>query len=277
MSTHVTVERPVDVVGRVDVPARRLPVALVLAGHEGVRIVRHPLAVAALLAVVATLVAASRDSAYDAFVTVTTATTWFYGVAVFFVAHLLATRDRRAGLAELVGTTPAPAATRVAALCGAAFVPTALSVAVVAVADAVLTSLDSYAFQADPSFWHLATGPLTVLGGALLGTAVGRWTAVPGAGVVVMVALVLANAWLNGRPEALHLLGPYVSWPVWTDGDWAGLYTGSPGWHVGYLVALCALAGAGCFLREDVARWRVLGAGGAAAALAVVAGVAQLP
>jgi hypothetical protein len=52
---------------------------------------------------------------------------------------------------------------------------------------------------------------------------------------------------------------------------------GSPAWHAAYLVALCATAACGSFLRETGRPWRVLGLGAVLTALAVVPAVAQLP
>jgi hypothetical protein len=263
---------------RVSYQPRRLalPVALVLGMREGRRIVLHPLFLAGLaLFAVALYTTAHGRGARGAFELVTDVPTFFHGVLTYFAAHLVASRDRRAHSGELLAAAPTPASGRVAALCVAALVPAAVCAGYVLTLHAWNLARDVYVVA--PSAWHLAHGPLTLLGAALLGTMVARLTAVPGAPLLVMVAMVAACMWLDERP-LLQTLSPFTTWPVWAaDEAWAGLHPGSAPWHVGYLASLCAMAATGAFLREAHHRLRVLGIGGVCTAAAVVTGLLQLP
>jgi hypothetical protein len=98
--------------------------------------------------------------------------------------------------------------------------------------------------------------------------------------LLVMVSMVLVNAWLDGKPETTGLLATYVTWPEYGTGPgsaWSGIQPGSAPWHVAYLVGLCCMAAAGAFLRAARRTWLVLLAGAAATAGTVAAGLAQLP
>ena len=252
------------------------PVPLVLGLQEGVRIVRHPISVTGLSLLVVLSVVESGDHARDAFETIASAPTFFYGVFVYFAAHLVASRDRRSHSRELLAATPVPPTGRVAGLCLAALVPAAVALGFVLVVHAI--SLTRGIYVEPPSVWHLAQSPLTVLGGALLGIMVARLTRVPGMALLVMIVMFVANAWVNEHPATIRPLGTFMAWVVWApDGAWAGLHSGSAAWHVGYLAALCAMAATGAFLAEARRTWRVLLAGAGFTALAVVAGWAQLP
>lgn len=256
---------------------RAWPVPVVLGLQEGRRIALHPLSLVGAALVLAVFLTQSREGARDAFETVVGLPTFFYGVLVFFAAHLVASRDRRSGTTELLAPLPSAATARVAALCVAALVPTAVCVAFVLVADEVTAADGLYAVA--PSAWHLAQPPLTVLGAALLGTMVARLTSVPGVALLVMVAMVLVDAWLDSRPD-VGLLSTYVIWPEYGPGGstaWWGIQPGSAPWHVAYLASLCGMAASGAFLREARRTWLVLLVGAACTACAVGTGIAQLP
>lgn len=256
---------------------RPVPPALVLGWQEGRRLALHPVSILGLGALLVTMLAFADDGAREAFDNVTAMPTWFYGVAVYFAAHLVATRDRRAHSGEWLAALPASTRVRVTGLCLAALVPTAICTAVVAVGHAVLLSTESYFIA--PTFWHLAQAPVTVLGAALLGTMVARWTSVPGAALLVMVVMVLVDAWLNSRPETVQTLATYVPWTAWPQSGtaWAGLIDGSPAWHVAYLLSLCGMAAAGAFLRGTGLTRPALLAGAAMTLAAVATGLLQLP
>ena len=219
----------------------------------------------------------TADGAREAFDAVTALPTWFYGVAVYFAAHLVASRDRRAHAGEWLAALPSTARARVTALCLAALVPTAVCAVVVAVGHSVLLSTQEYFIP--PTSWHLAQAPVTVLGGALLGTMVARWTSVPGVALLVMTSMVLVDAWLNNRPQTVQTLATYVPWTAWPESGtaWAGFIGGSPAWHVAYLLALCGMAASGAFLRGVGATRAALVAGGLFTLAAVLTGLAQLP
>ena len=255
---------------------RPLPVPVLLGLHEGRRIVLHPVALAGFVLMLVVTFSESTNGPRDAFELLSTGPTFFYGVFTYFAANLVASRDRRAGSGELLAVAPSPATTRVAGLCVAALLPALVCAVYVGVGDAVLSAQGAY--EVEPTVWHLAQGPLTVLGAALLGIMVARLTAVPGVALLVMLAMVAYDAWLSEASFALQPLATYVSWARWGAGSaWYGLEPGSVAWHDAYLLALCAMAACGAFLREAGNRWRVLGVGAALTALAVVPALAQLP
>lgn len=267
MTTAVLAARPA---------AGALPLSVVLGLQEGARIVRHPIALLGLLYTAVTVLVVGDNGPRDAFDVLSVGPTFSYGVLVYFAAHLVATRDRRACTTELLSATPAPVTHRVAGLCVAALLPAAVCAGFVAGVHVMQTARDLYVVA--PGVWHLVQAPLTVLGGALLGIMVSRWTTLPGAALLVMVAMVAANVRISNAGGSLGPLGTQVSWAVWGDGrEWVGLHPGSPAWHAGYLAALCAMAATGAFLRAATHTWRVLAIGAGFSAVAVVTGVLQLP
>jgi hypothetical protein len=258
-------------------PVAALRVAAQLAVPEAWRLIRHPVAVAGLalhLTVVATM---ADNGPRDAFDVSATGSTFFYGVFVYFAANLVATRNRRARSRELLGPLSAGEHERTLALCLAALGPALLN-AVVVLATHLMLELRGL-YEVHPTFGHLAQGPLTVLGGALLGLMVARWAPYPGTALVVMVGMFAYNIWLSndGTGEG-GLLGTYVSWARYGPGTvWYGVHPGSPAWHDAYLLALCGMAASGALLRTTPRRWRVLWAGAACTAAAALTGWAQLP
>jgi hypothetical protein len=258
-------------------PVPSLRVAAVLAAPEAWRIVRHPVALAGLTLHLVLFASVADNGPRDAFEVISTASTFFYGVFVFFAANLVATRIRREGSRELLAPLAAGEHERTLALCLASLGPTLLNVVVTA-AGYLMLELRGL-FEVHATFWHLAQGPLTVLGAALLGVMVARWAPYPGMALVVMVAMFAWNIWLsNDAGGDGGLLGTYVSWAVYGPGTaWYGLHPGSPAWHAAYLAALCGMAAAGAVLRTSPRPWRVLPVGAVLTAAAVVTGWAQLP
>ncbi len=258
-------------------PVAALRVAAQLAVPEAWRIIRHPVAVAGLALHLTAVASIADNGPRDAFDVSATGSTFFYGVFVYFAANLVATRNRRARSGELLGALPAGEHERTLALCLAALGPALLNTAVVLATHAVLELRGLY--EVHPTLGHLVGGPLTVLGGALLGVMVARWAPYPGTALVVMVGMFAYNIWVsNDGTGDGGLLGTYVSWARYGPGpDWYGVHPGSPAWHAAYLAALCGMAAAGALLRTTHRPWRVLWAGAACTAAAVVAGWAQLP
>lgn len=255
---------------------RSWPVPVVLGVQEGVRIARHPLSLigAALLVVLVAVV--GDNGTRDAFDVLSTGPTFFYGVFVYFAANLVASRDRRARSGELLEVAPSPATDRVAALCVAAAVPALVCTAFVLLVHAMNLARELYLVA--PGGWHLAQGPLTVLGGALLGIMVARLTSVPGAALLVMVAMFAWNVWVSNHSSDIQTLGTFMAWPLWAPHpEWVGMEAGSPAWHDAYLASLCALAATGAFLRESRRPWLVVVLGAMLTAAAVLTGWLQLP
>lgn len=237
---------------------------------------RHPIALVGLPLMTVLVVMVGDNGSRDAFEVPSTGPTFFYGVFVYFAANLVASRDRRAHSGELLAAAPTARSARVAGLCVAALVPALVCVAFVLVVHSLQSARGLH--EVTPGVWHLAQGPLTVLGGALLGIMVARLASIPGAALLVMVAMVAFNVWVSNHPQEIQPLGTYVSWASWAEHpNWAGMEPGSPAWHDAYLAALCAITATGAFLREAANRTRVLAIGAVFSAVAVVTGVLQLP
>ena len=259
-------------------PPHILPVARDLAVSEALRFVRHPLTLLAAVLFCAMIVVSSGEgpgSGYDGLVT---GPTFFLGVFSYFAANLAATRPHRSAALDEHASFPAPAVARTAGLCLAALGPALL-------AAALMTAVMAWyaAGRVDlpvwPSAGELAAGPLTVLGGALLGVMVARWLPFPTASALVMVAVVTVTFVLNnGWGGRYALLSPYVTFSVFVgDGSWGGRTPGSAAWHAVYLAALCAMAAIGALLRDVRRRSPLLVLGAGATAVAVLSGWAQLP
>jgi hypothetical protein len=250
-----------------------------LARAEAWRLLRHPVMLVGFGLWVAVTVDSFRHeiAVVQAFEMVSASTSFFPGVPAVLAAHLMATRDVRAGTVELLTAAPARREERVRALMLASFAPALVALVLNVGLTAALRLGD--AFAVPPAAWHVVQGPLTVLGACLLGTMLGVWAPSPVAPGVAMVALVAGHVAVAERGSA-ELLGPAVFWPEWGiyDGSvWVGLTPGSAAWHVAYVAALCGLAAAGALVRVTARRAPVLAGGVACGVLAVVAGVAQLP
>ncbi len=247
---------------------RPLLVPLVLGLQEGLRIVRHPISLVGAALMITVVVAIGDNGPGDAFHALSTGPTFFYGVFTYFAANLVAYRDRRAHTGELLAAAPSPGTSRVAGLCAGALVPALVCALFVVTVHAMNHARGLY--EVAPGFFHLAQGPLTVLGAALLGIMVARLTRIPGAALLVMVAMFAWNIWTSNDGEGdLQLLGTFMSW--------GSMDPGSPGWHDAYLLGLCAMAATGAFLREAARPWRVLALGALLTALTALSAFLQLP
>lgn len=255
--------------------AERGRVAVALGLAEAVRMVRHPVMLTGLALGTLMMSVAGGDGPSSAFDAPTTGPTFFFGVFAFFAANLVATRDRRADGEEVLAPVPADRLTRTAGACLGALGP-ALLTTIVMTGVIVAYRILGY-FEVEPTLVHLTQGPLSVLGGALLGVLVARWAPYPGAALVVMVAMVAWNLFTSNTSD-LAPLGTYTTWAVYTDdGSWAGVHPGSPGWHDAYLTALCGMAAVGALLRDAANRLPLLVLGAALTLAAAGSGWSALP
>lgn len=244
-----------------------------LARRHAVRMVRHPVLLLGVLwyALVAG-VPHLPSTPYDQYSVVTGTVAFALGPLAYFAANLVASAGRRSGADEWTPSLPLPALHRTCALLLACLAPAAFAAALDL---AVLVAIKADGGLIFPVKWqHVASVPVTVLGGAVLGVAVARllpWIGMP---LVVAVGLVVFNFWVS---EPNPYLGFYVDFAVWTRTDALPAMTpGSPGWHLLYLAALVGIAGCGALLRDARRWWAPLLAGAALGVVVLVAGAAQL-
>jgi hypothetical protein len=255
------------------------PVVLVLAGKEARRLVSHPAMLVgwALLAFMFT-VNALEPEPISAFDMISTGATFYPGLLCVLAAHMVTTRDRRAGTGELLGSVPATREQRVLALLLAAWVPAAVALVLNVLFRSYFGWQDVYVEA--PSAAHVLQAPVTVLGGSLLGVMLALWLPQRVTPVLAMVALVAGSIALGSDPDRGTLLAPMVSWVDWGPYGgkaWYALESGNAGWHVIYLVGLCGLAGTAAWLRVTLRRWLGVGLGVGFLALTLWGGLAQLP
>lgn len=270
-AVHRTVPRTVAT-------APRSRLILALARQEARRLLLHPLMVFGffLFAYNGVRAMVAGNGPREAFEAVDSLVSFFPGVITILAANLVATRDRRSNAREMLHPLPGRPVERVQALVIAALAPAFVAlIGVVALHGYFL--LDSR-YTVSPTVWHVLQGPVTVFGGCLFGILLASWFPFRGAAVVSVVAMVAANVWLAGL-ESGRYFGPMMTWPIWGlyAQDWAGVFPGSPMWHVVYLAGLCGMAGAAALLRVAERRAPVVVAGMVAVGVAVLGGIGQLP
>jgi hypothetical protein len=263
-------------VGAVAVDA---PVVARLAGGESRRLLRHPVMVLGfgLWVAFGTHAFFHEIKVVQASEMVDGMLSFFPGVPAVLAAHMVATRDRRAGTLDLLATTPARAEERVRALCLAALAPALLALVLNTALFALL--LRNGEFAVTPPVWHVVQAPLTVLGACLLGTMVGVWAPSPVAPVLTIISMVGLHFAVAEKVRA-QLFAPLVYWANWGafDGSvWVGWFPGHPGWHVVYVLGLCGMAAAAALVRVAERRAPAVLLGVSSVTLAVVSGLAQLP
>lgn len=250
------------------------PWALVLdlARVHAVRMLRHPVLLVGVVWVVLGIGLSVPETPYEDYSAVTGMVAFLMGPLAFFAANLVASAGRRSGADEWTPSLPLRPVHRTAALLVACLAPAALAAAIDA---ALLVAVRVDGLGMALKWQHVASVPLTVLGGVLLGVAVARllpWTGVP---LAVMVAVVAFNASLSSEHA---YLGFYVDFPEWTATDAIPtLVPGDPTWHLVYLVALCGLAASGALLRDARRRWVPFTAGAVLGVMVLVSGWLQLP
>jgi hypothetical protein len=253
-------------------PALAGPWAMVphLAWVQARRVARHPALLLGVLWFVLGVGLGGPQTPYDRYSGATAMIVFILGVPAYFAVNLVATSGRRSGVDDWTAGLPLPAVHRTVAMLVAAAAPAVVS------AVGSLLWLSSGGGTGLPLLWQHAVSPwVALLGAGLLAVAVSRLLPWPGLPLVVVVAVVTANFWV-----AAHwpYLGAYVDFVQWTGGDAIpAREPGSAGWHLTYLLALCALAAAGALLPVARRRWLPFTAGAVAGAVVLVAGYLQLP
>jgi hypothetical protein len=262
------------------IPPRRAAAASVLrlARVEGRRILRHPVHLALVLAVVA--IGGISDDPLRLFrepAAISGALEYifilYYGMVVFFAANLVASSSRRSGADTQFEATPVTGQARTAALCLGVLAPTCVAGLAAAVIYAV-TYREAVVLPDALAPAELFVIPLSALGAGLLGVAVARWLPWPGVPLGVMVALVM---WVA-------VAGDHGDW-AWS-APWTTSYAfvedpallgGSQVWHAVYLGGLATLAALAALLRHHRHRRGLLAAGALVTVATLIAGTLQLP
>lgn len=249
-----------------------------LAVQEARRLLLHPLMLLGfgLWTVNAVRAVIADGGPREAFETIDSMLSFYPGIFTILVGGLVATRDRRAESREMLAPLPGRQEERLLALVLAAAVPALVGMA-------LQLALHGYflldgRYLVPPGVAHILQGPVTLMGGLLLGVMVGTWAPSRASAVITMVLMVAVNVYLGARPD-LAPFGPMMSWAQWgTSGSvWAGTFPGSPGWHVVYLLGLTGMAATAALLRVADRRTTLVVAGFTTLAVAVVGGVGQLP
>ena len=248
-----------------------------LARQEARRLLLHPLTLVgfAIFLVNASATLLEDYGPRSAFETTNMVLSFYPGLLLVLAANLLATRDRRADSDELLAPLPGRAEERFLAQALAALAPATVGLAAVLALHAAYLATDRYVVVPTP--WHLLAGPVTLVGACLFGSMLGVWVPGRAAGVVGLVALVVANVWLDNT-AGYRPLGAAMSWARWGlyPDAWAGVVAGSPALHVGYLVSLSAMAFAAAWVRVASRRTPAVVLGVVAFLAAAATGVAQL-
>ncbi len=255
------------------------PVVVQLSAKEARQLITHPATLVgwAMLTVMFT-VGAADSGPVIAFDQVTTGPTFYPGLFCVLAAHMVTTRDQRAGSGELLESVPATGGQRVLALLVAAWVPALIALALNVIIRNYFVWQDVYVET--PGMGHILQGPVTVLGGCYLGIMLGLWLPQRVVPVLTMLVLVAGSIALSSDESRTAYFSPMVSWVDWGPYDgtrWYALKAGSPGAHVAYLLGLTGLAGCVAWLRVTPRRSVGLALSTAFLALAVWGGVTQLP
>jgi hypothetical protein len=254
----------------------------VLARQEARRLLRHPLTLLGFsvytVATASTLVV--DQGPRSAFETVSMVLTFYPGVLLILAGNLVATRDRRADAVEMLGPLPGRPEERVKALALAALAPATIGLVLTLALHAILLGLDRYAHVPEgiPGAWHIMGGPVTLGGAVLFGQMLGVWSPARTTALLGTVAIVVATVAVESKPD-LHLLSLALGWARWGvfPDSWAGLFPGSPAWHVVYLLGLCGMAFATSWVRVAARRSVPVVVGLSSLAIAVAAGLLQMP
>jgi hypothetical protein len=266
------------VVARMVTAAPARSVVPVLALQEARRLLLHPLSLFgfAVFAYAAVVTVVDDQGPRSAFETVNLVLTFYPGLTLVLAANLVGSRDHRAGSDEFLAPLPGRPEERVLALALASLAPAGVGFLCVLALHAVYLAKDQYVVA--PGFWHMVSGPVTLVGACLFGLMLAVWAPARSLGLVGLVALVTACVYLDVNGDAQYF-GAAMAWARWglIAEQWAGVADGSPMWHVGYLGSLSVLALAAAWVRVADRRAPAVVLGLVALAAAVGSGIAQLP
>ena len=254
-----------------------------MVGIEARRFAKHPLFILGVLAAYGVAVWASTlDTAtsggevhVEGVLAHPIVPAFFIGLTSLVVAASL-TRSTDVA-AEAMGTAPGSEARRTLAVAGACVVPLVAGLGWLAELFVIVAVRGTHPNELwfptvnDGYVWCilLALGPISCLGGGLLGVLVGRWLRFRGAAVVAVVVVVAVDM-LGQMPYAYDddraSFRLWVPWAMFhaggaTEEELNGipaysqaLLPGNPAWYLVYLLVLCALAVVGAIWHDRGAR-----------------------
>ncbi len=228
-----------------------------MAGIEARRLARHPafvVGVALAFGVLGLMYGLDDRPNFVDLLSMPVIPAFFIGLpSLLATARLTRSTDTTA---EAIGTAPGTEADRTKALVVACLVPFAAGALWVAVQLAMVAARPAHSNEwwfgtlPDWQVWSIliALGPVSCLGGALLGVLTGRWLRFPGAAAVVVVALVVIDMVGQlpisyGDGSELRLWVPWAMFHSGSDSDGTQtMFAGNPGFYLLYVLCLCALA-----------------------------------
>jgi hypothetical protein len=271
--------------GYAGVPADRRRAALALAWVEGIRLLRHPITVAAVLFLVGIWVSGwitNEANRYPVLQDVDRETglgmMLLLGGAALIAGNLAVLRPHRTGTAALGDVLVLPYPLRTAAHL-LALLPLGLLAAVLAVGRVAVLAVAPAAGRPNP--YELATGPATVLLLGAVGVLLGRLTR---SAIVAPLALLGLLATLIAIPLLWPSPTASARWfqPVVVEGDAAfllptpvHLMARPTGPHLAYLIGLIGLVAVAALARGGARTVRTASAGATALAVALIGGVLQ--
>lgn len=266
-------------------PTDRRRATLALAQVEGVRLLRHPVTIVAVLFLAGIWVSGwftNEANRYpvlqDVDREIALGMMLLLGGAALIVSNLAVLRAHRHGMAAVGDVLVLPAPLRTAAHL-LALLPLVLLALVLALARVAVLALAPAAGRPNP--FELATGPATVLLLGVLGVLLGRLTRSP---VVAPLALLGLLATLIVVPLVWSSPTASARWfqPVVSEGDPAfalpipvHLMTRPAGPHLAYLIGLVGLLAVAALARAGARPVRTVPAAAVALAIVVAGGVAQ--
>jgi len=245
-------------------------VAAALGLVQARHLARHPWVLVGVGLAVLVMQYGLRGPEGNGLAALTQAVPFYLGPAAFFAANLAASRDRRAGTSELVTASPTTSRRRASGALLAVGGPVLLALGLVGAAGAAHW-ISGAGGPPRATVADVASGPLVVCGGGLLGVATAYWAPFRTAPILVMAGLVL---WCQAGRMEWQLLTPYVEVPA---ADAGARVPGSMAWHDLYLGCLALLAATAALLATPGPRRWLLIAGVVLAAGAALAGWRQLP
>lgn len=234
-------------VSRPTVRPSRWATARAIALVEGRRVLRHPATIVGALGSTAAAVLFHLGNVplLDRDVPSLSAAAAPLAAGTFVALHLAASRIRRDGTQEIVGTVPVAAPTRTVGLALAALWPAALALIWAILGVGVMAVSGGLA---RPDLADLLATPAFVLFAGTFGVAAGRWAPSPVVPLATVPVLTVVLGELSARADVAVRLMPWADW--FTSRGLIEMWPREPWLHLGYVVALAVSFAALAVLRH---------------------------